>query len=533
MKLKHLRYNEEHKIEGSFDVFPFSDRTSKTILQNLQANILIGQKKKYLYLVYVIFDNEKEYLTNQDWLKKISFLKGFEVTSAYKHRAQEYRIRRNKREHFEYNGDPIVGVYLSKTGLNTIGIEEGINTRGEERTPPRDEAFNRGMKNSKTCKYLNDDHSGWEDYFKEDIHVMLMMAHNYEDKMEDWFLKVKDSLRGVGRIVGPPMANGEAGPEKGMRWNKYLEHFEFGDGLSQPIFWNKKTSFSGILEKDKLDHVLFKSKDLDFASYLVLRKLEQNVAAFNRKVEAIIAAFKKVKVQLTKTHAEALIMGRFKEDDVPIIMVNDPLSYVPSGKNDKRAKRLFDRFRITEENESLFEKKDKEGLICPFHAHIRKANPRNKEILSEENYPDATGGDSQKVKIRIVRRGVTYGDRDINQKDLPEEGLGILFMCFQASISCQFEKIQAKWLHDRNFPTSDFMDIPGLDPLVGRFEKRDKDRGVKNTLEYRVKTKKGIKSVKIDFDSEELVRVKGGEYFFAPSRSFLLELKELRESLDT
>ena len=61
------------------------------------------------------------------------------------------------------------------------------------------------------------------------------------------------------------------------------------------------------------------------------------------------------------------------------------------------------------------------GVRCPFHAHIRKANPRTEETREH----------------RIARRGITYGQRDFvgeetGIREKPKGGVGLLFMCFQA-----------------------------------------------------------------------------------------------------
>jgi len=489
-------------------------------LKDLQANILIGQKKKYLYLVYVIFNDEKEHLSNKKWLKEISSLKGFDVTSAYKHRRQEYRIKKKEKEdskydRFKYNGDPIVGVYLSKKGLDAISEERGFT---------KDRAFNNGMKDGDTSKRLNDNHDNWECYLKKDIHVMLMMAHNYENKMDEWFLKVKDSLKNVGELVGPKTGDGDVRPEKGVRWNGYREHFGFLDGKSQPNFWRKKTRFSGVFKTDELDHVLFRSEKLNFASYLVFRKLEQNVFAFNEKVEAIIEAFDNVNVSITKEHAKALIMGRFQGDGIPTVLLKNPFFRSSPRKVRKTELNSFNNFKVDplEGGKSIFEEKDPDGIICPFHSHIRKANPRSKDVFFNGEYDDKVAGETIKPRLRIVRRGMTYGERDPGQQNLPSKDVGLLFMCFQANIRNQFEKIHTQWLQNENYPTSTKgKQASGRDPLVGRVEPKNIDKDPGNELEYKVKNGKVTTSVKVNFGSEELVRVKGGEYFLATTLSFL------------
>ena len=72
---------------------------------------------------------------------------------------------------------------------------------------------------------------------------------------------------------------------------------------------------------------------------------------------------------------------------------------------------------------------DRDGGRCPFHAHIRKVNPRGSvgsglfgfivRLLAKEK------------KRRIARRGITYGarpDRE-NGGEPPSSGVGLIFIC--------------------------------------------------------------------------------------------------------
>src|SRR5262249_27983328 len=65
--------------------------------------------------------------------------------------------------------------------------------------------------------------------------------------------------------------------------------------------------------------------------------------------------------------------------------------------------------------------KDDEGRQCPFHAHVRRANPR----------------DGRKAMPRIVRAGMSYGERfdekadpTANPNAAPGADRGIMFMAY-------------------------------------------------------------------------------------------------------
>ncbi|TLZ58908.1 MAG: hypothetical protein E6K16_07900 [Methanobacteriota archaeon] len=148
---------------------------------------------------------------------------------------------------------------------------------------------------------------------------------------------------------------------------------------------------------------------------------------------------------------------------------------------------------------------DPTGNRCPFHAHIRKANQRG---------ANAALGLAEERKRRIVRRGIPYGIRP------PVTGeVGLLFQAFQSDISRQFEFIQRTWVDNPNFP--EFRILPGLntgdDALIGQHP-----RAVQRWP--RVWGRSGRFLGRRLFNFGDHVRLRGGEYFFAPSLSFLKSL---------
>ena len=84
---------------------------------------------------------------------------------------------------------------------------------------------------------------------------------------------------------------------------------------------------------------------------------------------------------------------------------------------------------------------DPDGFGCPLGAHVRRSNPR-----------DALGFDGKLAfRHRIIRRGMPYGP-PLKEDALEDDGehRGLVFVCFNASISRQFESIQRQWLNDGN-----------------------------------------------------------------------------------
>ncbi len=220
----------------------------------------------------------------------------------------------------------------------------------------------------------------------------------------------------------------------------------------------------------------------DSGSYLVFRKLEQNVRAFKRCGYNLARA-----LGLTGKDAEragALAVGRF-EDGTPVVL--QPTDGWPTN--------------------SFTYAKDPHGAKCPLQAHIRKVNPRQQGIP------------------RIVRRGITYGEREKGPKDnpslaeLPIDGVGLLFMCYQKNIAKQFEFLQYALANNPRFPGKQ---EPGIDTLIGQpggsgvgqhtWPAQWKDRHERHT----------------PFDFHGFVTLKGGEYFFAPSIYFLKNITHIR-----
>ena len=284
--------------------------------------------------------------------------------------------------------------------------------------------------------------------------------------------------------------------EHGFRWkdakNKDLsrEPFGFLDGLSVPEFFAGKDyratpawirlprarvllSADGGGDPGQVQHA--------GGSFLVLRKLEENVAGF-RAFEA------QLKPQLTGAakcpfDPGALLVGRSR-DGVPLATLNSS----PRGPND------FD-----------FPGSDAQ---CPFHAHIRKSNPRS-----------ATGAPSHDPEeIRSVlfpRRGMVYDDNlprrlpDRATGDYAEgatlgrdSNVGLLFMAYMSSLG-QFGTLQKNWFKLDDFPARN----TGFnDPLL---------RGPTSKHDWQWKTATMPRGM-MDF-----VRPRGGAYFYIPSLDWL------------
>jgi Dyp-type peroxidase family len=159
-------------------------------------------------------------------------------------------------------------------------------------------------------------------------------------------------------------------------------------------------------------------------TYMVWRKLYQDVALFRHVLRAAAELYH------GGDHEKlaAKVVGRWPNGTPLVVSPDAPIEdFQP--KNDARA----NAFRYADE--------DGDGFRCPVGAHIRRSNPR-----------DALGFDGLlSFRHRIIRRGMPYGPplaSGSTEDDHVDRGL--IFVCFNASISRQFEGIQAQWLNDGN-----------------------------------------------------------------------------------
>jgi Dyp-type peroxidase family len=231
------------------------------------------------------------------------------------------------------------------------------------------------------------------------------------------------------------------------------EHFGFADGVSQPFLSGRhdrprpgedKVATGEILlgyrnAYGKLpttplwgDHDLGKN-----GTYLVFRKLSQNVAAFWGWVAAqarrLAGDDPDAIAQLTE-QLGAKVMGRWLSG----------ASLVLSPERDDRTFATLDQL-----NAFNYLKRDADGLRCPIASHARRANPR-----------DARGGGEELSKTvvnrhRILRRGRSYGpqlpyETAVTGRDDGVER-GLYFICLQSSIARGFEFIQQTWLANPGF----------------------------------------------------------------------------------
>ncbi len=469
-----------------------NDLEYNALLSNLQGNILKGHGRDHTANIFVQFHPE-QLDKAKDWIHDFAE----KVTTAKVQLKENERFKRNR-----ISGGIFKGLYVTAKGYDYFG------TLDEKR--PADASFRGGMENAELKDPKKEE---WEPTFRElEIHIMILLGDDDKTKLSVEAAKIIEELRPLTLPTPPPNSDPpfysphiriEYGNTIRNANGDGLEHFGYVDGVSQPLFfkdefekfketatpstganlaWNPFAPLRLVLVDDPTTEVKHA-----FGSYFVFRKLEQDVRAFKKNEQDIATALDLENED--RELAGALVVGRF-EDGTPVTLTNTD-GLIGSG----------------EANNFNYDN-DRAGLRCPFHAHIRKSNPRG------------TGGaeslEDEKKHI-MARRGIPFGLREVTPliDSQPEQfpsggGVGLLFQSFQANLKDQFEFIQQAWVNNPKFPFSNPAGNSGIDPIIGQ-------GGTAADRDYNWPTKYGEPGEPTEASFAQFVKMKGGEYFFAPS----------------
>lgn len=473
-----------------------ADAHLKLFLDDLQANILKTHGRHHAAHIFLQFSGVvREQITGV--LNSL----GEVCTSAYE------QLRRNKKLPPFLDGGPVRCLFLSSSGYELLGqtIEK-----------PAGNAFNLGMAARQGT--LDDPEQGkWDQNWSgARPDALFLIADADSNVVDEEVATITDWLQQVGVTV--------MSVERGLQQTRNfqpgtpqaVEHFGYVDGRSQPLFlqedidseakggWDPVFKPSQFIVKDPNG-----AHPVSAGSFFVFRKLEQNVRGFNaaedtlgRKIFGIPDnAPETPEIREKLDRAGAMVVGRF-EDGTPLVNSDKGLAADPPNNFDYSG--------------------DPDASKCPFHAHIRKVNPRG-DIERQTGIQDPATG---RTPI-MARRGITYGPLRPHNADLsefadsgnePEKDVGLLFMAYMADIEGQFEFTQQSWADSGKFAgnlnKTVVRPLTGIDPIIGQSSsKADRDYTWDDGW-----TPGGV-SRKIGFT--QFVTMKGGEYFFAPSLTFL------------
>jgi Dyp-type peroxidase family len=456
----------------------------KANLQDIQDNIVAPILMRYGRHIFVKFNDGAK---ARAWLGNM-----FKRVNA---RQEEHGTRFTVNIGFTYEGLRALG--LSRRSLDSFP-----------------EAFRIGMRGR--ASYVGDvgphapEH--WEGGLGgPDIHAMAWIRTDSDEGREVAARVFRDEMEATGgieiRFVQDTMALAH---ENGI--GSEGQHFGFADPIAQPAIdgadlpWNPG---DGVLQQDgtwrplKPGEFLLGYEDevgpegtpipepfelRRNGTYLVFRKLYQDVAAFRRY---LATAAKSLYGSDDHSHQElvaAKIMGRWRS--------GCPLDLSPDKDDLSIAADPERRNNFTYQG-------DEGGLRCPLGSHLRRSNPRATPLKRS----------TEVRRHRLIRRGVEYGPL-LKEGALEDDGVdrGLINMFIQADIERQFEFVQHEWMKGGEFI--------GLDP-----NEQDPINGVGGEG-----SQMSVPGAKLPFlfDLPTFVTVKGGEYLFVPGIKALEGLVEKR-----
>lgn len=420
-----------------------------------------------------------------------------------------------------------LNIAFTSLGLKALGLSE-TNRQNFTRE------FREGMTTPHRQRLLGDFDSNdpgnwrWGGPNNEEVHILLMVFGEDEKAAMEYYneLQTEFAASGLKEVL---QLDGQTLPG-----NK--EHFGFRDGISQPVI--KGTGRTGpandyinageFLMGYKNEYDVYPDtpivtspqgntnlltddvggsgyKDLGRnGTYMVLRQLEQNVKAYwtfindktkNDDGSVNVAASNKL---------AAKMMGRWPSG-APVVKWPDadPVTLFPDA----------DPAKFIDDNDFSYNDTDKEGMKCPFGSHLRRTNPR-------DSFEDNGAKESYKLsnRHRIIRRARLYGDpyQGSPTNTEPNGEVGLLFTCFNADISRQFEFIHYTWANYPKF--KQLYNDP--DPIIGV-----RENPLAGTDQIFTIPDKPVN--KYITGLQQFVTVKGGAYFFLPSITALRYLTTL------
>jgi Dyp-type peroxidase family len=460
------------------------------MLQSLQGNILKGHGRKFTANIFFRFDPARQPAAR----RLLRELANYHLTSAHRQLLDSDRFKEE-----QVSGSPFVHLALSAKGYGALGLAASA---------PADADFQGGMKAAASVAALSDPAvATWEAPFQQDPHALLLAADETD--------ALSGALEALIAAAGGTVVYVQRGRALINAAADGIENFGYVDGRSQPLLlqedidaeskgagrarWDPGFTLAAALVKDPGT-----ADPNAFGSFFVFRKLEQDVRGFKRREQEIADVLGLAGEE--RELAGAMIVGRF-EDGTPVTLSDEARGLRPP--ND-------------------FDYGGDAGRRCPFHAHIRKSNPRG-----------SGGAELEPIERGhlMPRRGIPYEDvkRAVHPNDvpgastlaefnakvaplLPTGGVGLLFMAYNGRIAQQFKFTQQTWVNSSGFPTNP-AGPHGIDPVIGQNpvvvptdQKLPKEwdnpaAGTANNVSF-----------------SGFVKMRGGEYFFSPSLGFLRDL---------
>jgi Dyp-type peroxidase family len=478
------------------------------LLTNLQGNILKGHGRDFTVHIFVRFTGDVQAVRTG-----LTNFAERSVTSQEKQLQEADQFQR-----FRIPGRLFGNVFLTAHGYEALGftpddVQANLREEKEEGQLEVLSSFYKGM-HAHSDEFNDPAPAEWEPGYQEPhaIDAMFLIADDDPTFLKRQARTLIDDIGGYAEVLVV-----EHGVALRNEVDEGIEHFGYVDGRSQPLFLEQDAKTEGPTDVwdpfEPLKLVLVEdsfsggAQQDCYGSFFVFRKLEQDVLRFKMNEQLLADRINQERQAkglppLTgeeRERAGALVVGRF-EDGTPVTL-SPTDGFIPPKAN------------------NFIYADDDQGLKCPFQAHIRKANPRG-DIEREFGLLQA---EAERPR-RIVRRGITFGERKRHPntfqalEELPtrsvggdtSRAVGLLFMCFQASIPKQFGFMQKRWCNAEGF----LRESTGVDPVIG--QKTPEVAAQNWPIEYDAPA-----GAQVQYDFGGFVTMKGGEFFFAPSIPFL------------
>lgn len=465
--------NRTISLQGADDADDPEDAEVLAMLSELQGNILKGHGRDATVNMFLSFEG-----LDASAVRSFVSLMGGQVTTALDQMVAAREFRKNGAD-----GGTFRTFVLSAKGYEALDLSASA---------PTDPAFRAGLKARKD-DLADPDSASWDSHLSGSIGAMLLLADDDPARLAQAVLEAEAAIGNAGVAL--------LGTERGIaRRNKDgqgIEHFGYVDGRSQPLVldddiqkekdsggidkWNPTIPLSQALVVDPNGKL-----DVSLGSYFVFRKLEQDVKGF--KARELDLSEHLGLLEGDEERAGASVVGRF-ENGTPVQTSSTEIPIVGNGP-------------LAVSNNFNYAG-DPKGLKCPYAGHIRKTNPR----------------EASTQRHLMLRRGITYGQRQDDPNDgqvdnKPDKDVGLLFMAYQSDLVDQFEFTQKLWANNPGFHFIAPDQPVGIDPTIGQVLSG-------TAVDGQLFPNKWDVSFGARFPFHGFVTMKGGEYFFAPSISFL------------
>ena len=504
---------------------------------DIQGNIIPGFNKDHQHYLFYKIKEVKSTKTFLKWL--VPYISSMEEVLSFRKLYRARRLRLGRKHVFMCS--TWVNIAFSHQGIAKLVSKDAANGFG-------DQSFRQGMAERST--YLGDpaspkhpgNTSNWVVGCEgKEADLILIVASDSTDMLQGMVDLIKERAENS-NLKLLYQQRGDTLPGK-LRGH---EHFGFRDGISQPGVRGKLSATPGDYItpryiQDTDDRRLYFAKPGQLlawpgqfllgeprqstehlynsftpasnfptwakrGSYLVVRRLEQDVPAFWR-----FAYFTAARLGMNPTKFASMLVGRWPSG-APLL--RSPGADNPALGEDEFANNhfLFDDDTRASNLKPIpgypgdaFPQATQDFLatVCPHFAHIRKIQPR--ESVTDFGKPE------DNLARLILRRGIPFGPTIFGGKKINKELLkkerGLMFLCYASTIEDQFEFLQRRWSNSPVQPN-----LGGHDPIIGQ----NGEDGTRVRFIDFPHPSGGVCRIKF---KREWVIPTGGGYFFAPSIS--------------